>query len=83
MLQASHWFVQPVLQHTPSAQFPDPHSLESVHATPSAFEQVPLLFALQTWPAGQDEVVQHTPSTQFAGVHAALDVHAVPGAPEL
>ncbi len=54
-------------QQTPSTQFPDAHSLASVHVVPFVFVHVPDFFAsleLHVMPTPHEAAVQQTPSVQ-------------------
>lgn len=82
-LQASHWPVHAELQHTPSAQEPDPHSDALEQLSPIGFAQVPVLVAAQLRPVAQLAVLQQTPSTQWVLVHSESSPQAVPSAPVL
>ena len=62
--QASHCPAQAVLQHTPSTQLPEPHSLPALHPAASGFEHVPRPLALHFRPVPQVPVEQHVLSTQ-------------------
>jgi len=86
--QRSHCPSHAVVQHTPSAQCPEPQldSVPDVHALPSGSLHVPSEpETLHFCPEGQLAVPQHTPSThvspeaQSLGTWVAL--HADPAAP--
>jgi hypothetical protein len=80
-LQASHWPVHALLQHTPSTQWPLPHSASAAHVAASGLLQVPRPFASQRRPALQEATLQHTPSTQWTLPHWLSAVHVVPAPP--
>jgi hypothetical protein len=68
-----------VLQHTPSAQFPLPHSVPAPHAVPLVLVHVPGLDApLHDLPAPQLAAPQHTPSVQIPLAQLAPVVQLVP-----
>lgn len=79
--QASHCPEHAVLQQTPSAQTPEPHSALVVHPVASGLEQDPAPLALHFSGAAQDGVEQQTPSTQLPEAHWDGAVHTVPSAP--
>jgi hypothetical protein len=78
---ASHLPVQVLLQQTPSAQTPEPHSVPVVQATPRGLEQVPTPLALHLRGAVHEDDEQHTPSTQLPDEHCEGAVQVVPVAP--
>jgi hypothetical protein len=78
---ASHWPVHDVLQHTPSTQLPEPHSVPSEHAVPFGLLHVPAVLALHLSGEVHDAVLQHTPSTQLPLEHWPDEVQTVPSAP--
>ena len=67
-LQASQAAAQAVLQHTPSTQFPEAHSLPAPQVAPGAFRAVQLP-APQKLPAAQSAA-----TAQTVGQVAALPV---------
>jgi len=79
--------VQAALQHTPSAQIPEPQSLTvPVHATPLGSLQVPAApLTLHLNGAVHELVVQQTLSTQLRPALQSLGVceglHTAPAAP--
>jgi hypothetical protein len=76
---AAHCELQPLLQHTPSTQKLEAHSVEMVHAAPFGLAQCPSdPGRLQRRPVPQLAAPQHTPSTQLPDAHADAALHVAP-----